>query len=339
MSKDTLNPVSPEDQAAIDKQFASWRKEIARLQDLVAHASSAALPATLIEEIALAIHKAKYNDADRYNPLVMEHYKIEGRIARKQAIAAIAVMGDSAIRKDAEYANDPAHTTSPTSILIDLLVKEEKCYAANDPEGHGFRQALDIVRQYLFMGDAAIREDAGCIGKTVVPGDAANAFNTSPANPDTLIEEIEALKWHGCQTTDALINDALQKAIEVVHKHQASEMLGNDEIERVLWLKIAKAMASSKQLGMTGYTDEATKTIMSLIRPYLREPKRESRRLTQEWLDKRVALDPELPSDIEKPQPQTWTVYDLDDLKGYKTFYSEAEAKAHSEKITKIEGQ
>lgn len=37
--------------------------------------------------------------------------------------------------------------------------------------------------------------------------------------------------------------------------------------------------------------------------------------------------------------PQTWTVYDLDDPKGYKTFYSEAAAMAHSEKITKIEAR
>lgn len=35
--------------------------------------------------------------------------------------------------------------------------------------------------------------------------------------------------------------------------------------------------------------------------------------------------------------PPTWTVYDLDDPKGYKTFYSDAAARAHSEKITKIE--
>lgn len=36
--------------------------------------------------------------------------------------------------------------------------------------------------------------------------------------------------------------------------------------------------------------------------------------------------------------PQTWSVYDLDSPKGYRTFYSEAEASAYSKKITQIEG-
>lgn len=36
---DSQNAISPEDQAAIDRQVASWRKEIVRLQDLVDHAS------------------------------------------------------------------------------------------------------------------------------------------------------------------------------------------------------------------------------------------------------------------------------------------------------------
>jgi hypothetical protein len=212
--------------------------------------------------------------------------------------------------------------TDQTVSLIEKLERaiiEENDGSFNPQKKIPLAQVIDIIRQHEAEQNTAqvIRTERESTreghGRMVVGG----------SSPDTLIGYPQYTKrenkdgfWEVRRVLDE--SGKYNFLCECADEKIASRIC-NDWNAQVQQREISVVSESDRQVIHEHLQD--AETIISNVRHILGCQKRE------------IVAETSAPA-----RPQTWTVYDLDDPKGYKTFYSEAAAKAHSDKITKIEG-